>query len=242
MQGKTIFIVGGGGHIGKAIGREFVKNGGNVTFFSRTQSKLEDAVRGLHVEQAVDHTHIFAGDALKPEDLERALTETKARFGGVDAVVLSAGGWTLNSRKSSDADSLNAAEDHFRDFFLIPFISGRVALKFFEEQGHGMLLNMSSHAALNPKLEGNDTYGPMKAAAHLLMTRWRWEEMEKGSGILIGNLTPMIVNTPDTASVLPTPEMKAKAVQPRDIGRWVVDHIDDKSLQESTPFNCDVVV
>ena len=74
------------------------------------------------------------------------------------------------------------------------------------------------------------------------MTRWRWEEKEKGSNILIGNLTPMIVNTPDTADVLPTPEMKAKAVQPRDIGQWVVDHINDTSILESTPFNCDVVV
>ncbi len=238
MRNKTILIIGGGGHIGRAIGREFVENEGNATFFSRTRSKLEEAIRGLPAEQ----THIFPGDALKSENLEQVLTETKTRFGGVDAVILSAGGWTLNSRKSSDADSLKAAEDHFRDFFLIPFISGRVALRFFEEQKHGMLLNLSSHAALNPKLEGNDTYGPMKSASHFLMTRWRWEEKEKGSNILIGNLTPMIVNTPDTADVLPTPEMKAKAVQPRDIGQWVVDHINDTSILESTPFNCDVVV
>jgi hypothetical protein len=44
------------------------------------------------------------------------------------------------------------------------------------------------------------------------------------------------VNTPDAAALLDTPQKKAAAVQPEEIAKWIIEHLDDQDLPPEKQF------
>lgn len=89
FNGKTLLLTGAAGTIGQAIARRFFEGGANcvltdldldaVTAFART---LDPALKRILTLQQ---------DATKSEDADRVTAEAAKRFGGIDALVTSAG-------------------------------------------------------------------------------------------------------------------------------------------------------
>jgi NADP-dependent 3-hydroxy acid dehydrogenase YdfG len=83
---RTIFITGASSGIGAATARAAASQGWNVALFARSRDKL-DAICADLGEAAL----ALPGDARSLAELEAAVAQTVARFGGIDAAFANAG-------------------------------------------------------------------------------------------------------------------------------------------------------
>jgi short-subunit dehydrogenase len=231
---QTVIIIGATGGIGSVIARRFAEAGMRVVLSARTKEKLME----LKASLGTDDAFIIPADASKIEDVENLFKTVQTDFGGMSAVVIAAGTWKQLSINADTEDALELAEKHFHALFLPSFIVGFVAQKFLRIQGHGLIANVSSHAALRPELDGNLTYGPMKSASRHFMLALR-HELE-GTGVRVSDIAPAIVNTPDAAGLLDTEEKRSKAVQPEAIADWIIEHLEDPSIPASKLFDSEI--
>lgn len=236
LRNKTIIVIGATGGIGRVCARVFSEAGANVVLSARGEEKLAVLQETLPSKRTLS----VPADASNAADIERVFAESKKRFGGVDAVLIAAGSWKQLSIDASISDALALAENHFHGLFLPSFVVGYVAQKFFQEQGSGLVANISSHAAIRPELSGNLTYGPMKAASRHFMLALKHELF--GAGVRVTDLEPAIVNTPEATALLDTPEKRAQAVQPEAIAVWLIEHFDDPLIPETQLFDSSLVV
>jgi 3-hydroxy acid dehydrogenase / malonic semialdehyde reductase len=235
-ENKTIIVVGATGGIGSVISRKFVEFGANVALSARTESKLTSLSESLGREKIL----VTPADASSPEDVQGIFNKAKQRFGGVDAVIIAAGTWNRLSIDGEIQEAVSLAKRHFDALFLPSFVVGYIAQKFFRDQGNGLIVNISSHAALRPELQGNLTYGPMKSASHHYMLALR-KELE-GTNVRVTDIAPAIVNTPDASGLLNTEEKSSKAVQPEEIAGWIIEHIQDEKIPDTKLFDSSIVL
>lgn len=221
LKGKTVIVVGATGGIGNVLAHKFHGEGANVVLAARTKHKLEELAGKLGRER----TLVMQTDASKAEDVIELFQEAREVFGQVDAVVISAGTWQRLSIEHRVYEAVELVQQHFQAIFLPSFVVGFVAQRFFRDQeGGGLIINISSHAAIRPELSGNLTYGPMKAAAWHFMSALMHEI--KDPEVRVVDLKPAIVNTPENTA-LDTPEKRVQAVQPSAIAEWIIDHFHD---------------
>ena len=81
---KVALVTGGGTRIGAAVARRLAADGYPVTVTGRRAGPIEG------VAEEIDGLAVVA-DTGDPADAERAVAETVARFGGLDALVCNAG-------------------------------------------------------------------------------------------------------------------------------------------------------
>lgn len=235
LNNKVIIIIGATGGIGRVLSKRFVEAGATVVLSSRSEDKLRDLSEDVG-EKALP----IQADASRLEDVEALFKKTQEHFGTIDAVVMTAGSWKRLTTDEPTSVAADLARSHFDALFLPSFVVGYIAQKFMREQGHGLIVNLSSHAAFRPELKGNLTYGPMKAASRHFILSLR-HELE-GTGVRLTDIEPAIVNTPDNSKLLDTPEKQAGAVQPEDIASWIIEHFDDPEIPATKLFDSKIVL
>lgn len=248
LSGKNIVIIGASGGIGRVLARSFLFAGANVTLSARTENKLvelkENLLREGGVEGLEERVLVAPGDASNPNEVEKIFHITNEIFNRIDAVVIAAGTWHRLHIDSPIPEAIELADKHFQALFLPTFITGMVAQNFFRKQGHGLLINISSHAALRPELSGNLTYGPMKAAAHhfILGLAHELRANPANKNIRLSDLSPAIVNTTEAAALLDTSEKRAAAVQPEEIADWIIANFDNPEIPDSKLFDSSLIL
>lgn len=238
-KGKTIIVVGASGNIGSVLSRVFHEAGANVVLSARTLEKLTDLEKELG-----ERTLVVATDATKPAMVEKLFLAAQNTFGHVDAVVITAGRWDRLSIKNQPDEAHDLALRHFESLFLPTLVTAFTAQHFFKraEGDKGLIINISSHAAVRYELVGNLSYGPMKAAARQFMLAMRHELKLAKSMVRAVDLQPAIVNTLDNRELLDTEEKRAQAVQPEDIARWIIEHFDDPKIPAEHLFDSQVIL
>jgi len=236
LKDKTIIVIGATGGIGSVLVKEFLLAGANVCLSARTESTLLE----LNEKLASPNTLVIQADASKPEDVEIIFSKTTEKFGRVDGVVIAAGKWKILSIDEPLSTAFDLSNVHYQAHFLPTFLTGYIAQKFFRNEGGGLIINISSHAAFRPELLGNLTYGPMKAAAHHYMLALRNEL--KNTNVRVSDIAPAIVNTSEMASLLNTTEKRNGAVQPEAIAEWIIRNFDNPNIPEYKLFDSTVVL
>ena len=89
LTGKTAIITGGSRGIGKAVGREFGREGMNVALVARGQEALEETARELAEETGANFITILA-DTGDPESVKAMVKEAAEKLGRIDILVNSA--------------------------------------------------------------------------------------------------------------------------------------------------------
>lgn len=236
LSGKTIVVVGATGGIGRVLSRYFYELGANVVLASRTKDKLEK----LQAEIGTYRSMAVPTDASLVPSVFNLLNKASDRFKSVDAVVISAGSWERLSINSSAESALISQKKLFESIYLPTATVAGVAQGFLRGQGFGLIANISSHAAVKPELEGNLSYGPMKAAARHYMLALRHELAD--TGVSVTDIQPAIVNTEEAKDLLDTEEKRSKAVQPQTIAKWIAKQIGQKEVPAEMLFDSDVVL
>jgi 3-oxoacyl-[acyl-carrier protein] reductase len=140
LSGRTALVCGASSGLGLASAEALAEEGANVVLFARRADELEQhAARlgGIAV----------AGDVTDDADLERAVSTTVERFGGLDVLVWNGGGPPPGTALDADPEALDAA---YRLLVRPAVTLVRLALPHLERSKAGRILAISSLAALEP--------------------------------------------------------------------------------------------
>jgi citronellol/citronellal dehydrogenase len=100
LNGKTLFITGASRGIGLAIAKRAAKDGANIAIAAKTSDpnpKLEGTIHSAakEIEDAGGRALAIACDIRNDEDVQRAVEQTVAAFGGIDICVNNASAISL---------------------------------------------------------------------------------------------------------------------------------------------------
>jgi NAD(P)-dependent dehydrogenase (short-subunit alcohol dehydrogenase family) len=221
IKDRVIIIVGANGDMGNHFAKAFTAKKARVTLLSRNPTSLAELSTALPPELH----HVVVGDATKAEDMVRAFEETTQRFGQVDAIVLTAGGWSPDSIDKSLDIALSDLEKSYRGLVTPAYSGAWQAQLVFRRQGHGAIFNLSSHVVLKPELKGNYTYGPSKTSVHFFI-----RQLREQYGLRAVNLISEGINTKKNADFLK--DDKVNAVQPSTLSDWIIEHFDEKFKED----------
>ena len=87
LSGKVALVTGGSAGIGLGIAQRLAQDGAQVVIMGRRKPVVDEAVA------QIGHDAVgIAGDVTVMADLDRVFAQIKEQFGGLDALVLNAGG------------------------------------------------------------------------------------------------------------------------------------------------------
>jgi rhamnose utilization protein RhaD (predicted bifunctional aldolase and dehydrogenase)/NAD(P)-dependent dehydrogenase (short-subunit alcohol dehydrogenase family) len=180
LEGRIALVTGAAGAIGAATARAFAAEGAEVALIDLDGGGLAAVARAISPRALA-----ISCDVTAPGELERAVGEVCARFGGLDIAVSNAG-MAVSGSMAALAD--NALRESFEINFFAHQALARAAVAVFRAQGvGGVLLFNISKQAVNP---GPDfgAYGTAKAA---LMALVRQYAIEHGvDGVRVNALNP----------------------------------------------------
>ncbi|MCU1394851.1 MAG: putative oxidoreductase [Ilumatobacteraceae bacterium] len=155
LKGKVALVTGASRGIGKAIARGFVEAGAKVMLSSRNIDALRAAADDIGGD--VD---VFAAHAGKPEDAQRCIEATIARFGGLDILVNNAG------TNPYFGDTLAVDEPRYDKTFEVnlrgPLFWTKTAWIEAFQNKPGVIINIASVGGIQPEF-GIGVYNVAKA-------------------------------------------------------------------------------
>ena len=212
LQGKTALVTGAASGFGRGIAETFAREGARV------------AIVDLNAEGAREVAAAIGGAAIaltcdvsKAEEVNRAVEDTRAAFGGLDIVVNNAG-WTNPNRPLMETD-----EATFRKIYDINVLSifhmVKAMVPHWRAEGGGVMINIGSTAGIRPR-PGLTWYNSSKGAVNL-MSRSLAAELAPDN-IRVNCIAPVIGATAlldQFMGVPDTPENRAKFVSTIPLGR-----------------------
>lgn len=131
---KTILITGASSGIGKATAQYFQKQGWNVAATMRTPEKAGDWA-------AHPSTLCPRLDVLDQTSIARAISETIARFGAIDAICNNAGYGLVGPFEAATGEQI---ERQFKTNIFGVMNVTREIIPYFRERGAGVIINVAS--------------------------------------------------------------------------------------------------
>lgn len=172
FSGKTVVITGGTGVLGAEMARALVGCGANLAILARNVERAQDLLQqwGPRANQAT----AIKADVVDRTSLEEAAEKVRERFGAIDCLLNAAGGNKLEATTRADLRFFDLPAEALREVFDLNLMGtvlpSQVFGKAMAEKGEGVILNISSMAALRP-LTRVVGYSSAKAAIDNF-TRW----------------------------------------------------------------------
>jgi NAD(P)-dependent dehydrogenase (short-subunit alcohol dehydrogenase family) len=191
---KRVIVVGGGQRDGSTIGNGraiavlFARGGGEVLVVDRDLDRAQATV--AQIEDEGGSAHALAAGVSRSADCERIISHAAETMGGVDVLVNNVG------IVDGDSDGLTLTEEAWDAIMAVNlkgiWLTSRACLPLMRQAGGGVIINISSVAALN--LGFNLTYGVSKSALNALTTRMAKENAP--FNVRINAIMPGSVETP----------------------------------------------
>jgi 3-oxoacyl-[acyl-carrier protein] reductase len=145
LRGKVAIVTGGSRGIGFAVARALVAEGANVTVTGRDDGHLSDARARLE-SAGPGSVEALRADVRSYAEVERVVSATVARFGGLDVLVNNAGFGVFKNV----ADMAPELWSEVIDTNLTGVFNGcHAAIPRMRERGGGYIVNISSLAGKN---------------------------------------------------------------------------------------------
>jgi 2-dehydro-3-deoxy-L-rhamnonate dehydrogenase (NAD+) len=185
FKGRTAVISGGASGIGLAVARRLVASGGRVSLWDRDPVALEKAQAAL-----AHDTDTQLVDVTDPVAVDAAAQAAARTFGGIDALVCSAG------ITGPNMTTWDYPVDAWRQVMRVNvdgvFLCNRAVVPIMTRRDYGRIVNIASVAGK----EGNpnaSAYSASKAAV-IGLTKSLGKELAK-TGIRVNCVTPAAVRT-----------------------------------------------
>jgi 3-oxoacyl-[acyl-carrier protein] reductase len=150
LTGKVAIVTGGSRGIGLAIARALVADGAYVAITGRNAAQLA-AARPLIEPAGTGGVELLQADVRHYADVERAVSATVGRFGGLDILVNNAGVGVF-------VDVASMAPDQWAEVIETnltgPYHMCHASLPHMRARGGGYIVNISSLAGSNPFVNG----------------------------------------------------------------------------------------
>lgn len=103
LQGKTVFITGGAGHLGSAMCEALAEQGANVVIGSRDIEKGNSLAKTLREEFGVQASGVQL-DITNPDSVEKALSSIEEEYGAINVLINNAWSGKKNTFESISMD------------------------------------------------------------------------------------------------------------------------------------------
>lgn len=200
---KVALVAGGTGGLGRAVSLAFLEEGTKVavTYVKQEEYAALQTTAGTKSSSLEGHNVDVTDEAATRQLVERVL----AKHGRLDALVNTVGGyaggvklWELETKIFNLMLALN---------LLSGYALSRAVVPAMLKQGHGVIVNIASKAAVD-HAGGAVAYAASKAAAVAMMDSLA--EDVRGSGLRVNSILPSIIDT----------EANRKAMAGADFTKW----------------------
>ncbi len=188
LEGKVAAVTGAGRGIGRAIAVAYASEGAAVCCAARTQSEIDGTVAEI---EASGHSALaVATDVTRLDSVQNMLEVTVRAFGGLDIVVVNAGGNLDRSRvdDGTAADWVSTIELNL----IGAYHSAKGAIPYLKARGGGKIITIGSGIGHNGRA-GSSAYACAKAGLWML-TRVLAQELWRDN-ISVNELVPGPVMT-----------------------------------------------
>ena len=216
LHDKVALVTGASRGLGRAVALAFAREGAGLAICARGQAALEttaDACRRLGADVLA-----VTADVADPAGRERLVALTLARFGRVDVLVNNAS--TLGPTPLpllADTDP-GAFEEVIRVNLTAPFLLSRALAGGMLLRGAGLIVNVSSDAAVNG-YPGWGAYSAAKAGLDALSRVWAAEVA--GFGVTVVSVDPGDMDTDMHRAAVPEDD-PATLDRPEDVAEAFV--------------------
>lgn len=191
VRGSVVVITGASSGIGRATALLLARKGASLVLAARREDALTDVARLCEAEGAT--VVVLPTDVTDAEGVEDLARQAVGRFGRLDA-------WVNNVAVASYAPFLQIPLDDVQrvmDVNVMGYVHGaRAALPVFREQGHGILVNVSSIVS-GATMPYAHTYAMSKAAVRALSTSLRQELfLDRARDVHVCTVLPASIDTP----------------------------------------------
>jgi NAD(P)-dependent dehydrogenase (short-subunit alcohol dehydrogenase family) len=213
LQDRVAIVTGASRGIGSAIAHALVERGATVVLSSRKQVDLDAEAERLNARRP-DAAMAFAAHSGKPEDLERLVDATLARYGRLDILVNNAA-TNPHFGHTVDAD-LGAWDKTFDVNVRGVFALTQLAVNRYMGEHGGSIVNVASVGGIRAAF-GLGIYNITKAAV-IHMTRQLALELGP-RGIRVNAVAPGLVKTRFAEALWGNEEILNRVLQSTALGR-----------------------
>jgi NAD(P)-dependent dehydrogenase (short-subunit alcohol dehydrogenase family) len=219
LAGKVVIVTGSIGNLGQATAQSLHEVGARTVLVDRSADRLRENYRGLI--DSPDHLLAGGTDLTNPDSLTRMVQAAIERFGQIDALVNTVGGWRggkpVHETDLADWDFL------FGVNLRTTLLCCRAVIPQMLRQGRGKIVNVASRDGLTGGA-GYSAYGASKSAV-LRLTESMAAEL-KGAKINVNCIMPGTIDTPQNRKAIPNGDF-SKWVAPEAIADVVLFLISD---------------
>ncbi|BFM38824.1 SDR family oxidoreductase [Synechocystis sp. LKSZ1] len=183
LDGKILLIAGGAGNVGEGLVATFLKEGATVIVPSRRAEALDNLREFLGTLNSERFVGII-GNIGQLEGVEKVRDEILQRFGRLDGVLASLGGWWTGNKPLTEV-SLETWNQYLDSNLTSHFLLARTFVPVLTNQKNGTYTLLGGTAAEVP-LPRVSPVG-ITAAGQLMMVRILIEET-KGTGVRINEV------------------------------------------------------
>lgn len=212
FAGKTVIITGAAGNLGGAVTRQFAAAGARLVLVERSAEKLAK----LAAEIGGDALTVPA-DLGDPAGVERIVTEAEARFGHIDVLAHTVGGFESGA-KVAESDFASMERMFNLNVRPVYLTAGRVARHMLDNGVAGKIVVVLARSALKG-FSGGAAYTASKAAAQRVIESLAQEVRDKG--IHVNAVLPSIIDSPANRADMPNADF-SKWVTPDDVANTIL--------------------
>jgi len=219
IDGKVVIITGSVGNLGMATAHALQQVGAKTVLVDRSNERLRES----YVNLANSPDHLLAGgvDLAHPDSLAQVVKTALDRFGCIDALVNTVGGW--RGGKPTHETDLADWDFLFGVNLRTTLLSCRAVIPHMLRQGYGRIVNVVSRDALAGGA-GYSAYSASKSAV-LRLTESMAAEL-KNSNINVNCIMPSTIDTPQNREAIPNGDF-SKWVEPAAIADVILFLISD---------------
>lgn len=193
LKGKRAIVTGSNRGIGRCCALALAREGVRICVAARTRELLDRTVEEIHA--AGGEGHAVATDLGTPEGATQVVSETVARFGGIDILVNNVGA-------ARGGDILELPTEQIDEALSLKTYSylrmAQLVIPYMQENQWGRIVNIAGGAGSSPDRQNIPV--SLANVAILNMTRALSDAVSR-DGILVNAICPGLTNTERARSI-----------------------------------------